>query len=268
VPFVHGGTVLVDGKLYEYGGYSIGYMINPIPRFAMLVCINATTGDVIFTLNGGVAPGAAANGYVIGSGIYDGQLYCLGKGPTSTTVSAPMTAITAGTTAIIQGSVFDESPASSSATLAAMYPNGVPAISDADMSVWMDYLHMQNATLLNTPPKCTGVPVMLTAVDPNGNSINIGTTTSNGDGHFAYQWTPNTAGLYTIYATFAGSDSYFTSHGITSATVASVASPTPAPTSGTQSAVSNSDMLMYLAIGIIAIIIAIAIVGIVLYRKK
>jgi hypothetical protein len=246
-------VVLVDGKIYCYGGYSLNYEIDPVPRFAVTLCINATTGDTIFTLNGGVWPSAAANGYVIGLSIYDGKLYCIGKGQTTTTVTAQQQI---GGSVLIQGSVLDQSPAQLN----------TPAISDADMNVWMDYTHMQNATLLNAPPKCTGVPVMLTAVDPNGNSINIGTVTSNGDGHFAYQWTPNTAGLYTIYATFAGSDSYFTSHGIASATVASVASPTPAPTSGTQSSVSNSEMLMYLAIGIIAIIIAIAIVGVVIVR--
>jgi hypothetical protein len=265
VPFVHGGLVLVDGKLYVYGGYSIGYMIDPIPRQAMIVCINATTGDIIYTLNGGVFPGAAANGYIIGSGIFDGNLYCLGKGPTSTTVTAQQQV---GGSVLIQGSVLDTSPVSSSATLAAKFPNGVPAISDADMSVWMDYLHMQNATLLNNPPNCTGVPVTLTSVDPNGNSINIGTTTSNGGGHFAYQWNPATAGLYTIYATFAGTDSYFSSYAVTSATVASAASPTAAPTSATQPLASNSDMIMYFAATGIAIIIAIAVVGALILRKK
>jgi hypothetical protein len=268
VPFVHGGTVLVDGKLYEYGGYSIGYEIDPVPRFAMLVCINATTGDIIFTLNGGVLPNAAANGYVIGSGIFDGNLYCLGKGTTSTTVSAPQTTIAAGTSAIISGTVLDKSPASSGADLMAKYPNGVPAISDADMSVWMDYLHMQNATLLNNPPNCNGVPVSLTAVDSNGNAINIGTTTSNNKGTYGFEWTPTTPGLYTIYANFAGSDSYYTSSAATYATVASVASPTPAPTSGTQSAVSNSDMIMYFAATGIAIIVAIAVATVLIIRKK
>ena len=34
----------------------------------MLVCINATTGEIIYTLNGGIRPSAAANGYVIGTG--------------------------------------------------------------------------------------------------------------------------------------------------------------------------------------------------------
>jgi hypothetical protein len=255
----------VGGNLYEYAGYSVGYQINPVPRFAMLVCVNATTGNVTFTLNGGELLNAASDGYVLASGDYDGNLYCLGKGPTSTTV---VTQQQIGGSVLIQGSVLDTSPASSDATLTAMFPNGVPAISDANMSVWMDYLHMQNATLLNAPPDCIGVPVTLTAIDPNGNSINIGTVTSDGSGHFAYQWNPTTAGLDTIYATFAGTNSYFSSYAETSATVALTSSSSPAPTSATQSSVSNSDMVMYFAIGVVVIIIAIAIATVLMLRKK
>jgi hypothetical protein len=152
----------------------------------------------------------------------------------------------------------------------AKYPNGVPAISDADMSVWMDYLHMQNATLLNTPPACNGVPVSLDALDPNGNYMHIGDTTSSGSGVFKYQWTPTTPGLYSVYATFGGSNSYYSSYAETGATVsiASASTTTPAPTSGTSSSVSNSDMLTYLVIVAIAIILAIAIVGALILRKK
>ena len=160
VPFVS-GMLMVGGNIYGYAGYSIGYQINPIPRFEMLVCVNATTGDITYTLNGGVFPLAAADGYVIGEGINDGNLYCIGQGTTSTTVTAQQQV---GGSVLIQGSVLDTSPASSTAAVTAMYPNGVPAISDANMSVWMDYLHMQNATLLNAPPDCIGVPVTLTAV--------------------------------------------------------------------------------------------------------
>ena len=269
VPLVMGGFVLVDGKLYVYAGYSIGYQINPVPRFAMLLCINATTGDTIYTLNGGVAPSAAANSYLIGASIFDGNMYCLGKGTTSTTVSAPQTAITAGTPVTISGSVLDTSPASSGATLTAMYANGVPAISDADMSVWMDYLHMQNSTLLNNPPICTGVPVTLTAVDPNHNVNVIGTATSNYLGNYNFQWTPTAPGLYTVYATFAGSNSYYTSLASTGATVSMASTPTGSQSTSTaQSLVSNSDMLMYFAITAIAIIIAIAVATVLILRKK
>ena len=164
IPYVYGNPILVGGNLYVYGAYSVGYQINPVPRFAMLVCINATTGSITYALNGGVAPNAAANGYLLGSGVFDGNLYCLGKGPTSTTIAAQQQV---GGSVLIQGSITDTSPASSDATLKVIYPNGVPAVSDANMSTWMDYLHMQNSTLLNNPPQCTGVPVTLTAVDPN-----------------------------------------------------------------------------------------------------
>jgi len=271
VPFsMNAGFVLVDGKLYVYAGYSVAYQIDPVPRFAMTVCINATNGDILWTLNGGVCPSAAANSYLLEASIFDGNMYCLGKGPTKTTVSAPQTAIPAGTPVTISGSVLDTSPASSGAALTAMFANGVPAISDANMSVWMDYLHMQNSTLLNSPPNCIGVPVSLDAVDSNGNSIHVGDVTSYGSGVFNYQWTPTTAGLYQIYATFAGSNSYYSSYAQTGATVSTAlaSTTTPAPTSTASSLVSNSDMLMYLAIGVIVIVIAIAIVGLVLYRKK
>jgi hypothetical protein len=267
VPFVEGGMLLVGGNLYDYAGYSLGYQINPVPRFGMLVCINATTGRITYTLNGGALPNAVSNGYLTASGVYDGNLYCVGKGPTSTTVSAPQAAITAGTPVIISGSVLDTSPDSSSPTLTAMFPNGVPAISDANMSVWMDYLHMQNSTLLNAPPNCIGVQVTLMAVDPNGNSVNIGTVTSDGGGHFAYRWTPTTEGLYTVYATFAGTDSYFSSYGETSANIVG-SSPAPSSNTGIQ---APTDYTMTIVAAAIAIIIAVAIVGLALFlalRKR
>jgi hypothetical protein len=275
LPYVT-GLVEVGGNLYGYAGYSIDYQINPIPRFAELECINATTGDTTWTLNGGLLPVAAADGYLLAESIYDGNLYCIGQGPTSTTVTAQQQV---GGSVLIQGSVLDKSTASSSTTLTAMYENGVPAISDANMSVWMDYLHMQNATLLNAPPDCIGVPVTLTAVSSTGTTVNLGTVTSDSDGHFAYQWTPTTAGLYTIYATFAGSNSYFESYGETSATVAltsasATATPTPAPTAtpttttAPSSSVSNTEFLTGLVIAIVVIVIAIAVVGLLLLRKK
>jgi len=258
------GLVMVGGNIYAYGGYSVLYQLDPIPRFGLMACVNATTGDITYTLNGGVMPNAAADGYVIAYGQNDGNVYCVGKGTTSTTVSAPQTAITAGTPVIIQGSVLDKSPASSDATLTAMFPNGVPAISDDNMSVWMDYLHMQNSTLLNTPPAVNGIPVTLNALDSNGNYMTLGTTTSDGSGSFKYQWTPITPGIYTLYATFAGSNSYYSSYAETGAIVAaSAATSTPAPTatSAPSNLATTSDLMTYIAVVGIAIIIAIAIVG-------
>jgi hypothetical protein len=257
------GMVMEGGNIYVYAGYSLGYQINPVPRFAMTICINATTGDITWTLNGGVAPAAAANGYIIGSGVFDGNVYCIGKGPTKTTVTAQQQV---GGSVLIQGSVLDQSSASSDATLTTMFANGVPAISDANMSVWMDYLHMQNATLLNTPPACNGVPVSIDALDPNGNYMHVADVTSDGSGLFKYQWTPTTPGLYTVYATFSGSESYYSSYAATAATVATAAATTPTTTSAPSNLANTADILTYIAVGVIAIIIAIAIVGIVIVR--
>jgi hypothetical protein len=268
LPYAHTGSVMMGGIFYAYAGYSASYQLDPVPRFAMLVAINCTTGDIIWTLNGGVMVNAAANGYILGVSDFDGQTYCIGKGPTSTTVTAQQQV---GGSLQILGSVLDTSPASSSPTLSAMFANGVPAISDDNMSAWMDYLHMQNSTMLNNPPYFNGVPVTLTAVDPNGNFVTIGTATSDNQGNYGLQWTPPTAGEYHIYASFAGSNAFFSSYASTYATVSSAASsPTssPAPTSTTQSSVSNSDMLTYLAIATIAIIIAIAVTAVLILRKK
>ena len=171
---------MVGGNIYAYGGYSIGYQIDPIPRTAMLVCVNATTGEITYNLNGGVYPEAAANGYVIGSAMYDGNIYCIGKGKTSTSVTIQNNVVSNDATALIKGNVLDQSPAQA----------GTPAVADSEMSQWMDYLHMQNATLLSNPPKPTGVSVTLTAIDPNGNTIDVGTTTTDYQGNYGFSFVP------------------------------------------------------------------------------
>ncbi len=211
VPYV-AGMLMVGGNIYAYAGYSTLYQINPIPRFAMMACVNASTGDITYTLNGGVLPVAAANGYVIGLGIYDGNLYCVGKGPTKTTVMASPKISSQGSSVLIEGSVIDMSPASQDDASQVRFPNGVPAVADEDMSEFMDYLHMQNATLLISPPTPTGVLVSLDTLDPNGNYVHIGTVTSDMSGMFKKMWTPEVPGEYTVWATFAGSDSYWSSY--------------------------------------------------------
>ena len=62
------------------------------------------------------------------------------------------------------------------------------------------------------PTNVTGVPVTLTAIDPNGNTVPIGTTTSNAIGTYSVTWTPPIPGNYTIIATFAGSGAYYGSY--------------------------------------------------------
>jgi hypothetical protein len=234
-----------------------------MPRLSTLVCVNATTGDITYTLNGGIFPVAAANGYVLGVGEYDGNLYCLGKGPTKTTVEAPLTSIPLGESIVIKGNVLDMSPAAQDYASKVRFPNGVPAVADEEMSEWMDYLYMQNATLLNNPPKPKGVSVRLSAIDPNNNVIDIGTVTSDSGGMFKKLWTPSIEGEYTIYATFDGSNSYWGSYSETAlGVVAAPAAATPEP----PQAPPDYTALMY---GIlVAVIIAIVIGLIALFRKR
>ncbi len=253
VPYVQ-GMIMVGGNIYAYAGYSIGYLIDPIPRQAMLVCVNATTGDITWNLNGGVFPEGAANGYVTGSGIYDGNMYCIGKGQTSTSVIIQNDVIANGATVLIKGNVLDQSPAQA----------GTPAVADSSMSEWMDYLNMQNATLLNNPPKPDGVTVRLAAVGSSGDVIDIGTVTSNSDGSYKKTWTPPTEGEYTIYATFDGSNSYYGSYAQTALSVTKA----PTTTSNTETQQTVPDYTMTILGGVIAVIIAVVLVGVILYRKK
>jgi len=58
-------------------------------------------------------------------------------------------------------------------------------------------------------PIFTGVPVQIAVLDSNGNHYPIGTAITNTQGKYGLTWTPNIAGNYTIYATFAGSNSYY-----------------------------------------------------------
>jgi hypothetical protein len=255
VPYVN-NMVMAGGKIYACAGYSMSYKINPVSRFGMIVCIDTATGENLWTLNGGLRPSSAANGYVIATGDYDGNVYALGKGKTETTVEIKNNVIAQGGSILIQGNVLDQSPAQA----------GTPAVADESMSEYMDYLHMQNATLLNTPPTPNGVTIRLAAVDPNGNVIDIGTVISNGDGMFKKTWSPSIEGEYTVYATFDGSGSYYGSYAGTALSVMNA----PAATPTTQQQ-ADTDYTMIIVGGVIAIIIVVVIataINIMMVRKK
>jgi hypothetical protein len=185
-------------------------------------------------------------------------------GQSSTTVQAPLNQITTGQSVTIAGTVLDQSPFTSNA--APYAPGTVPAVSDASMGDFMAYLFQQSPC----PTNLTGVPVSIDAVDPNGNPVHIATATSVGSsGAFGATWTPTIPGQYTITATFAGTDSYGYSTATTFATVTQAsASPTPAPTTTQAAAVTMGDFAIYLIAAVIAIIIAIAVVGALILRKR
>jgi hypothetical protein len=122
----------------------------------------------------------------------------------------------------------------------------------------MEYVYMQKPK----PTDVTGVPVTIDVIDSNGNYRNIGTTTSDSRGMFTFNWTPDITGSYRVIATFAGSNSYFSSSAETSF-YASAAPPTPSPYPVT----TLPPTEMYFAASTAAIIIAIA-VAVLLLRKR
>jgi hypothetical protein len=128
----------------------------------------------------------------------------------------------------------------------------------------MEYAYEQQPE----PSSITGVTVTLTSIDPNGNTVPIGTTTSNSFGTFAYDWSPPIQGNYTIIATFAGSGAYYGS----SADTYVYASAPPATPGPTATPVSQATTQSYIMIGVIAIIVVIIIIGAILamllLRKK
>ena len=102
------------------------------------------------------------------------------------------------------------------------------------------------------PMDTTGVPIVLSVVDANGNYREIGETTS-ADGFFSLNWMPDIEGAYTLYASFGGSESYYPSNAITAFSV-DPAAPTTAPTQ----APAQSAADIYFVPAVVGIIVAIA----------
>jgi hypothetical protein len=125
----------------------------------------------------------------------------------------------------------------------------------------MEYLYMQH----DIPSSTTGVPVSIDAVDPNGNAIHIATVTSDMSGSFKTLWKPDIQGEYTITASFMGDDSYGSSWAETAVGVTQATASTPAPT--TQQ-ITEKPVEIYFAASTIAIIIAIAVVGVLLRKRQ
>ena len=239
--------------------------LEPKPRGGPFLALNATDGTVIFEADGLFRQTRWGGRAIMGDSIiatqdtYDQQIYAIGKGPSTMTLSAPDTAVAANTPVMIKGTVMDNSPGTKAADAQLRFPNGVPAVSDASQSEWMLYVYKQFSQPMNT----VGVPVSIDAVDPNGNYIHLGDTTSDANGQFYYTYTPSVAGQYTVYATFAGSAAYFGSFAQNAMTVAAAPQATATPTP-----VANTPYEMY-TIGMgIAIIAVVAIVGLLILKKK
>jgi hypothetical protein len=245
------GIVIADGKLFAQTG-DHGNGVQPLYQGEGIYAMNATTGTPIWNLTGWFLQPSIADGKLLTQNEYDNQIYCFGRGPSATTVTAPMVAVTEGTSALIQGTVTDQSPGA----------KGTAAISDADMSVWMEYLYEQQSLSGHT---VTGVPVSIDAVDPNNNFIHIGDAVSDGAGQFAFKWdVPKVPGMYNIVVTFAGSNSYWPSHAETSMIVSQAAA-SPTPTTVTT---AESPFGMYTLVAAIILIILVAAAIVLLLRRR
>ncbi len=249
---------IADNKLYLYSDeHSPGPTLEPGFR---LKCWDANTGDELWSIpffaSVGLGSGMpVADGFLVSLNAFDNQIYCFGKGQTATMVTANPASATSGSAVLIQGAVTDQSPGA----------KDTPAIADANMNEWMEYLYQQAPK-----PNANGVQVQLTATDSSGTSTSIGTATSDSMGVFKMSWTPPSNGVYTITASFAGSKSYYPSATETGIVVsAAAATPSSTSTPGTNAGTSvNADTLMlYLVIATIVIIVAIAIATVIIRRK-
>jgi hypothetical protein len=204
---------------------------------------------------------AVADGYLVYLNLYDMQIYTVGKGPSATSVTASPKVSVQGSSVLIEGTVTDISAGTTQNEQAGRFPNGVPAVSDESQSAWMDYVYMQKPR----PTDVTGVPVSIYAIDSNGNNRNIGETTSDANGFYSFQWTPDIPGKFTVIATFAGSESYWPSHAETAFAV-DEAAPTLTPASTPQSVADT--YFVPAIVGLFVLIIVVAIVLALLMLRK
>jgi len=253
--------MIADGKLF----ISESHMYDP-PMFpgAQQLALNTTTGEVVWSILSftGRVPTACADGYLIQWNSYDAQIYSIGKGPTATTVVASPKISEQGSNVLVEGTVTDISAGTKDSDRAARFPNGVPAVSDASQSAWMEYVYMQQ----EKPTNATGVPVTVSVLDPNGNTYVVGTTTSDLNGHYKLTFVPPVSGEYTVIASFAGSESYWPSQAETAIDVTdAAATPTPQPTQPP----SMADLyFMPMSIALFIAIIVVGAVIVIALRKR
>jgi hypothetical protein len=259
-----------------YCGYSEHTPNEPLYRGAQLFALDAKTGKELWSVDSYLTVKAIADGYLVTVNAYDNQLYVLGKGPSKTTISAPQVVVAKGIGVLMTGTVTDQSPGA----------KDTPAISDESMADWMEYLYMQKPI----PSNATGVPVYLTAIGPNGEAVDVGSTISDMGGSYGLLWTPPTEGKWTIMATFAGSDSYGSSYATaylgvgpasaavqptavptTNPTVAPTVPPTAIPTSSPSPVPNTGSGIgteVYIAIAAAAVIAIVAAAALILRKRK
>ena len=256
--------LVADGKVFLNGGHTYN---PPLFRGSQAWCLNATTGDVIWNANSfchsNNPTAAAADGEVFLPNSYDNSIYAYGMGASKTTVSAPQSGVTTVAPITITGSVTDLSPGAKQNAVAMNFPNGLPCVSDASESQFMEAVYQQQPM----PTNITGVPMQISVVDANNNYRVIGTTTTDSMGNYGFSWTPDIPGKFQVFASFPGSGSNYPSSASTYFTANIPPATSPTATTVVAGYATTTDLMMYLAVGVIAIIIAIGIVGVLMLRK-
>ena len=257
-----------DGKAYFHSLEGAG-LNSPIRRDGQLWCIDTDTGEMLWSLtcwpgySGTVTP-VIADGRILVLDNHDNQLYCIGKGPSGTTVAASPQVSVHGSSVMITGTVTDQT-ATGRRNVAGSVDftlKDTPAISDEDMDAWMEHLFHQRPI----PTDAKGVEVVLSVLDPNNNCYEIGRTTSDVEGNYGFAFEPLVPGTYQVIATFEGSDSYGPSSATTYLTVDEAPAATPEPT---PPPASVADMYLLPATGgiIIAIVVAVLVIWMI-FRKR
>ena len=253
-------AAIADGKVYAFNNeHSPNY---PLYKGHQIYCLNASTGEEIYTMlswagqigGAGTSSSVVADGFLAYYNYYDNRVYSVGKGPSSTTISASPKVSVYGNSVLVEGSVIDTASGTKQDEQAARFPNGVPAVADENMDVWMEYVYMQKPK----PDNVKGVEVVVSVLDPNNNYYEVGRTTSDASGMFKLMFTPEVPGEYSVTARFEGSESYWPSQAQTGIGVSD------APTPSSQPETTIPDNTSTIIGASVAIIIAIAIVGAVL----
>jgi hypothetical protein len=264
---------VTDGKVYI--AHQEHSPLDPKGRDAPFVALDLETGEVVFEAEGMFRSTRWGGQHIIGDSImaamdtYDQRVYAVGKGPSQLTVEKPQAIAELGSAMTIHGTIMDVSPGTEDIAIRMRFPNGVPAVSDADQSEWMKYLYKET----NIPIMTTGVDVALEAVTPSGNYQQLGRTTSDSYGNWAFGWCPEEVGTYMIIATFEGSGAYYPSAQTSYLTVADPIMPADVDLTSIEDGqasieASVSNLTTYILIILVLVIIALIVAIYCLLKKQ